>query len=245
MIPVPRVSATKNVADLNTAGILQDFKDIRGGLYGYFEMPRVGLAYLPPQGAQTSGKLYFSWAEHLDDWTAYYQVNGSTVISLKGISSFSAGVGAGLVMPGAPDPVQLDMAGAKASGQPPATADQPLGLLVDLGEPELRQLVAGIGERYEAAALVGRQIVVVANLKPAKLMGVESRGMLLAASVGGDPFLLGQLPPVLVDLASEVLQRPLHGLGGLGHAPARQGGRARVLPDVRRQVLGLFDRLQE
>jgi hypothetical protein len=66
-IPVPRVSATKNVAELNTAGILQDFKDIRGGLYGYFEMPRVGLAYLPPQGAQTSGKLYFSWAEHLDE----------------------------------------------------------------------------------------------------------------------------------------------------------------------------------
>ena len=64
---MPRVSATKNVADLNTAGILQDFKDIRGGLYGYFEMPRVGLAYLPPQGAQTSGKLYFSWAEHLDE----------------------------------------------------------------------------------------------------------------------------------------------------------------------------------
>ena len=66
-IPVPRISAAKNVADLNTAGVLQDFKDIKGGLYGYFEMPRVGLAYLPPQGTQTSGKLYFSWAEHLDE----------------------------------------------------------------------------------------------------------------------------------------------------------------------------------
>jgi methionyl-tRNA synthetase len=70
-------------------------------------------------------------------------------------------------------------------------------LLVDLGEPQPRQLVAGIAERYQPEALVGRRIVVVANLKPAKLMGVESRGMLLAASVTGDPFLLsvdGEVP---------------------------------------------------
>jgi methionyl-tRNA synthetase len=63
-------------------------------------------------------------------------------------------------------------------------------LRVDLGEAEPRQLVAGIAERYAAEDLVGRQIVVVANLKPAKLMGVESRGMLLAANLEGEPFLL-------------------------------------------------------
>ncbi|HPA80084.1 MAG TPA: methionine--tRNA ligase [Thermoanaerobaculales bacterium] len=71
-------------------------------------------------------------------------------------------------------------------------------MMVDLGEPQLRQLVAGIAERYQPEALLGRRIVVVANLKPAKLMGVESRGMLLAASVAGDPFLLsvdGEVPP--------------------------------------------------
>jgi methionine--tRNA ligase beta chain len=51
-------------------------------------------------------------------------------------------------------------------------------------------VVAGIAERYEASSLVGRQIVVVANLKPAKLMGTESQGMLLAATVEGDPYLL-------------------------------------------------------
>jgi methionyl-tRNA synthetase len=69
---------------------------------------------------------------------------------------------------------------------------------VDLGEPGLRQIVAGIGGQYEPEALIGRQIVVVANLKPATLMGVESRGMLLAASVDGVPFLLSvdqQVPP--------------------------------------------------
>ncbi len=71
-------------------------------------------------------------------------------------------------------------------------------IMVDLGEGEPRQLVAGIAERYQAEALVGRRVVVVANLQPATLMGVESRGMLLAASVDGDPFLLSvndQVPP--------------------------------------------------
>jgi methionyl-tRNA synthetase len=69
---------------------------------------------------------------------------------------------------------------------------------VDLGEGTLRQLVAGIGAQYEPEKLVGRRIVVVANLKPAVLMGVESRGMLLAASVDGVPFLLtvdAEVPP--------------------------------------------------
>jgi hypothetical protein len=66
-IPVPVKSASKNVADLNTAGIIQGFKNIRGNLYGAIEMPRVGLEYLPAQGFQSSGKLYFSWAEHLDE----------------------------------------------------------------------------------------------------------------------------------------------------------------------------------
>jgi methionyl-tRNA synthetase len=53
---------------------------------------------------------------------------------------------------------------------------------VDLGA-EQRTLVAGIAEAYEPERLVGRSIVVVANLKPAKLMGIESNGMLLAASL--------------------------------------------------------------
>jgi methionyl-tRNA synthetase len=63
---------------------------------------------------------------------------------------------------------------------------------VDLGEPALRQIVAGIGAQYAPEQLVGRRIVVVANLKPAVLMGVESRGMLLAATLpDGSPVLLG------------------------------------------------------
>ncbi|MCE5195315.1 MAG: methionine--tRNA ligase subunit beta [Nitrospiraceae bacterium] len=51
---------------------------------------------------------------------------------------------------------------------------------VDTGEE--RQIVAGIGKAYAPEELIGKSIVVVANLEPAKLMGVESQGMLLAAS---------------------------------------------------------------
>jgi len=62
---------------------------------------------------------------------------------------------------------------------------------VDLGEPQLRQIVAGIGKQYAPEQLVGKQIIVVSNLKPATLMGVESRGMVLAATLpDGAPVLL-------------------------------------------------------
>jgi methionyl-tRNA synthetase len=54
-------------------------------------------------------------------------------------------------------------------------------MLVDVGS-ERRTIVAGIAEAYTPEALVGRSIVLVANLKPAKVMGIESNGMLLAAS---------------------------------------------------------------
>jgi len=70
-----------------------------------------------------------------------------------------------------------------------------LRLEVDLGG-EPRQLVAGIAKEYEPESLVGRQVVVVANLQPATLMGVESQGMVLAASVDGAPVLLHPEKPV-------------------------------------------------
>ena len=64
-------------------------------------------------------------------------------------------------------------------------------LSVDVGA-EQRTLVAGIAEAYEPEALVGRTVVMVFNLKPAKLMGIESNGMVLAASPdGGKPILVG------------------------------------------------------
>jgi methionyl-tRNA synthetase len=68
-------------------------------------------------------------------------------------------------------------------------------LSVDLGF-EQRTLVAGIAEAYEPEALVGRSIVIVANLQPAKLMGIESNGMILAGSPeGGKPELVAFVDP--------------------------------------------------
>jgi methionyl-tRNA synthetase len=65
-------------------------------------------------------------------------------------------------------------------------ADKLLLLTVDIGEAKPRQILAGIAQYYEPAQIVGRKIAVVANLKPRKLRGYESQGMLLAASVGDE-----------------------------------------------------------
>jgi methionine--tRNA ligase beta chain len=67
------------------------------------------------------------------------------------------------------------------SAEPHPNADRLLVLKIDLGS-EQRQLVAGIRAHYAPEALVGKQIVVVANLEPATLRGVESQGMMLAAA---------------------------------------------------------------
>ena len=63
-------------------------------------------------------------------------------------------------------------------------SDKLLRLMVDVGEPQPRQILAGIAEHYSPEQMIGRKIIVVANLAPRKLRGLESNGMLLAASVG-------------------------------------------------------------
>jgi methionyl-tRNA synthetase len=76
-------------------------------------------------------------------------------------------------------------------------ADRLYRLMVDLGS-EQRQLVAGIAQAYEAEGLVGKLIIVVANLEPARIRGVDSQGMLLAADLGGRPILATfeeEIPP--------------------------------------------------
>jgi methionine--tRNA ligase beta chain len=72
--------------------------------------------------------------------------------------------------------------------EPIVDSDKLIKLQVDLGD-EHRQIVAGIKSFYEPKDLVGRQIVIVANLAPRMMMGYESRGMLLAAT-DGSPILL-------------------------------------------------------
>ena len=76
--------------------------------------------------------------------------------------------------------IELKVATIKAA-EPHPNADKLMVLQVDLGS-EQRQICAGIRNHYTPEQLIGRQIVVVANLEPAKLRGLESQGMLLAAS---------------------------------------------------------------
>lgn len=74
--------------------------------------------------------------------------------------------------------------GKIVSAQDHANAERLLVLTVDIGEAAPRQIVAGIKAHYAAAELIGKSVVVVANLKPAMLRGIESQGMVLAASDG-------------------------------------------------------------
>lgn len=78
-------------------------------------------------------------------------------------------------------------------------ADKLLKVNVDIGG-EVRQIVAGIAQHYKAEDLIGRKVIVVVNLQPRKLRGVESNGMIVAASVGpeGRPVLAGFLEEVEV-----------------------------------------------
>ena len=70
-------------------------------------------------------------------------------------------------------------------------------LTLDAGTDDQRTIVAGIGTRYTPEALIGREIIIVANLEPRMLMGVESNGMLLAANSTDGPVLLA--PDAQVD----------------------------------------------
>jgi methionyl-tRNA synthetase len=69
-------------------------------------------------------------------------------------------------------------------------ADKLLHLHIDIGEPQPRSIVAGIALAYKPEELVGRKVVIVANLQPRKLRGLESQGMIVAASAEGDKAVL-------------------------------------------------------
>jgi methionyl-tRNA synthetase len=97
------------------------------------------------------------------------------------------------------DFMKVDLRVAKVlEAEPIPKSRKLLKLKVDTGRDQ-RTIVAGIAEAYQPEQLVGRTIVIVANLQPAKLMGVESNGMVLAGSPdGGQPILVGfdqEVPP--------------------------------------------------
>ncbi len=98
------------------------------------------------------------------------------------------------------DFVKVDLrVGQILSAEPVKGADKLLHLKVDLAEAEPRTIVAGIAGAYQPEHLIGRKVVIVANLNPRKLRGLTSNGMIVAASLdGGRPVLAGFLEDVPV-----------------------------------------------
>jgi methionyl-tRNA synthetase len=101
---------------------------------------------------------------------------------------------------GIDDFAKVDMrVGLVLKAEPVKGADKLLHLTIDLAETEPRSIVAGIAEAYRPDQLVGRKVVIVANLQPRKLRGIPSNGMIVAASLeGGRPVLAGFLEDVPV-----------------------------------------------
>lgn len=126
----------------------------------------------------------------------------------SGQAAATAATGATLATPPAPaantkisieDFAKIELrVGVVKSAEKVQGADKLLKLLVDIGD-EVRQVLAGIALAYQPEQLVGRKVVIVANLAPRKLRGQESNGMLLAASDGADG------KPVLCTFAEDIM----------------------------------------
>jgi methionyl-tRNA synthetase len=176
-------------------GLAFDFTEpIPGESYAW-EAPLVGTkihkgAGLFPRVIQpASGELAISGQEAKLSLT-----KGGQPVSEPGTSSQSTTKTDAPVAPVVPTPplpaqitidefmkVQLKTAKVLAAERVPKS-EKLLKLQVSLGEGmEQRQIVAGIGKKYTPEALIGKTIIIVANLKPARLMGIESQGMILAA----------------------------------------------------------------
>ena len=98
------------------------------------------------------------------------------------------------------DFVKVDLRVARIiAAEPVEKADKLLKLTIDVAEREPRTIVAGIAKAYAPEQLVGRKVVIVANLQPRKLRGIQSNGMIVAASLeGGSPVLAAFLEDVPV-----------------------------------------------
>ncbi len=114
-------------------------------------------------------------------------------------ASQTVGAPEGIAYIGIEDFLKVELrVGQILTAEPVPKADKLLRFTIDLGEAAPRQILAGIAQYYAPDTLIGRKVIVVANLAPRKLRGFESQGMILAASVGeeGKPVLAGFLEEV-------------------------------------------------
>lgn len=111
-------------------------------------------------------------------------VEASATATAPGIDSRSAGV---ISLIEIADFARVELrVGEVLNAERIPKADKLLLLTIDLAEDKPRQILAGIAQYYEPETLIGRKVVVVANLKPRKLRGYESQGMVVAASIGDE-----------------------------------------------------------
>ncbi len=80
--------------------------------------------------------------------------------------------------------------GTVLSAEEVEEAEKLIKLMVDLGEEKPRQVLAGVKQWYKPSELVGKQVIIVANLEPRMMMGLESQGMMLAADSKDGPIFL-------------------------------------------------------
>lgn len=86
--------------------------------------------------------------------------------------------------------------GKVLSAEPVEGSEKLYKLMVDIGEENPRQILAGIQKFYSPDELIGQTVIIVANLEPRLMMGLESQGMLLAADSGEKPVPLTTSAPV-------------------------------------------------
>lgn len=153
-------------------------------LFPRIEVATAALTAAPRDTTKTTRDLSKKGAIPVSDTPATPQPVPATATTSAGAATPAASAAPAPIAPPQitiDDFMKIQLKTAKViSAERVPKSEKLLKLQVSLGT-EQRQIVAGIGKKYEPDALVGKTIVIVANLKPAKLMGIESQGMVLAA----------------------------------------------------------------
>jgi methionyl-tRNA synthetase len=166
----PRIDKAKTIAEINTDSAVQSpMSNVQrpantgtAGVRGPQTGSPAGVLDSPAMSAQREqgSEQHATEADAVPGVTTYIDITDFTKVDLR--------------------------VGEVLSAERIPKADKLLLLTVDIGEEKPRQILAGIAQYYEPEQLLRRKIAVVANLKPRKLRGYESQGMLLAASVGDE-----------------------------------------------------------
>jgi methionyl-tRNA synthetase len=166
----PRIDKAKTMAEINEPETGAEGRSDR--LSNDAQSPTSNVQSQPASG--TAGASPATSAER-EDGSGTHATEADAVPGAEGVTSFID----------ITDFTKVDLrVGEVITAERIPKADKLLLLTVDIGEEQPRQILAGIAQYYEPEQLLRRKIAVVANLKPRKLRGYESQGMLLAASVG-------------------------------------------------------------